>query len=63
MSRGRSSPYVAHGKTRWRYKKVKEFDERFDAGQDMAAALVMGTLREPYGIGGEPYDEFDVKSY
>jgi hypothetical protein len=47
---------------RWRYMKVKEFDERFDAGQDMAAALVMGTLHEPCGVGGEPYDEFDVKS-
>jgi hypothetical protein len=41
---------------------VKEFNERFDAGQDVAAALVMGTLHEPCG-GGESYDEFDVKSY
>ena len=37
---------------------VKEFNERFDA----PAALVMGTLLEPWG-GGASYDEFDVESY
>ena len=34
-------------RARWHFLKAKEFDERFDAGEDMAAALDTARARRP----------------
>src|SRR4029077_17192805 len=47
MNMSGSSRYARHGRARHHSMKARECDERFDTGEDMAAALDTARARRP----------------